>query len=378
LPRFGQGEGAESAAADAAVKPSEGGRGSDRDRGDRCGRGGAWGWASGNLAFLLFSLVALTMPLYLTNSYYLSILAFFAIRLMPTIGLNLLLGQAGQISLGHAAFIGLGAYGSALLTTRWGLDPWPAMFLAALLSALVAVVIGVPALRLKGHYLAMATLGFGEIVLILLIQLKGLTGGTDGVVGIPPLELGGWSLTDPRLFHVVVWSAALIMLRMALNLPRTRTGRALIALHRTEIAASSLGIDVAFHKLQVFVVSAVFASIAGSFLAHYVMFISPEGFGVTLSVLLVAGAVIGGLAGVWGAVWGAGLMVLLPEVLARYNEDYTLLAFGLLVIVVMIFLPEGLAGAPAKLRALRRTPPYTVASRTQAEPVEERGSECRS
>ena len=129
---------------------------------------------------------------------------------------------------------------------------------------------------------------------------------------------------------------------------------------------------------RVFVVSAIFASIAGSFLAHYVMFISPEGFGVTLSVLMVAGAVIGGLATVWGAVWGAGLMVLLPEVLARYNEDYTLLVFGLLVIVVMIFLPEGLAGAPARLLGLRRTLPDTVARRRQGEPVEERGSECRS
>jgi branched-chain amino acid transport system permease protein len=296
-------------------------------------------------AFLGFSLVAMSLPFFTSDGYYLSVLAFIATRLMAALGLNLLMGQAGQISLGHAAFIGLGAYGSAILTTRWGVDPWLAMAIAAILAGLVAGLIGGPTLKLKGHYLAMATLGFGEIVLILLIQLKSLTQGTDGIVGIPPLSLGGLSFADPKNFHWLAWGVALLMLRMSLNLTDSRVGRALKGLHRAEIAASSLGVNTAFQKMQIFVVSAVFASLSGSFYAHYVNYISPDSFTLTFSVILVTGVVIGGLSNVWGAVWGTLLMMLLPEYIKRFNEDYTYLVFGLLLIVIMIFMPGGLVSA---------------------------------
>lgn len=336
------------------------------------------GFLRRNGAFLALAAVMLSPGFLTSDTYYLSILAFMAIRLMTMSGLNLLMGQAGQVSLGHGAFVGMGAYGSAILTTRWGVDPWGAMVVAALISGLVALVVGVPSLKLRGHYLAMATLGFGEIVFILLIQLKGLTNGTDGITGIPPLALGPVDFADPQAFHLLVWLVALAIFRMALNLPRSRVGRSLRALHRAEVAASSLGVEVARRKVEIFVVSGIFGSIAGSFLAHYVMFISPDTFSLTFSILLVTGVVIGGLGSVWGAFWGTAVMVLLPEVLQRYNEDSTLLVFGVLVILIMIFLPGGLASAPEavsrRLAESRRGRSDT--SRSEGEAGEEEA--CRS
>lgn len=301
-------------------------------------------------AFAAFAVVVMFAPLLINNGYYLSILAFTATRLMITLGMNLLMGQAGQISLGHAAFVGIGAYGAAIMTIRWHIDPWLAMVLAAIISGIAAGIIGIPTLKLKGHYLALATLGVGEIVFILLVQLKGITNGTDGLTGIPTLAIGGirFSQYNPRAFHLLVWGVALIMFLISLNLSHSRVGRALKGLKRSEVAARSLGVNTAFHKVQIFVVSAVFASIAGSFYAYYVQYISPDSFTLTFSVLLLTGVVIGGLSSVWGAVWGTLVVALLPEYLRQY-DDYTNLVFGVLVIVIMIFLPSGMLGVPALL-----------------------------
>ncbi len=292
--------------------------------------------------YIAFSIVILSAPLFTGNIYYLSILAFMATRLMIVLGLNLLMGQAGQISLGHAAFAGIGAYGSAIMTTRWSMDPWLAMLLSAVLAAAVAGLIGVPTLKLKGHYLAMATLGFGEIVYILLVQLKWLTNGTDGIGGIPSLTIGSIDFGNAQMFHWLVWGVALLMLRISLNLVDSRVGRSLRGLHRAEIAAMSLGVNTSFRKVQVLMVSAVFASIAGSFYVHYVHYVSPVSYTIIFSVILVTTVVIGGLGNVWGAVWGSALMILLPEYLKRYNQDYTQLVFGVMLILTMIFLPGGL------------------------------------
>ena len=301
-------------------------------------------------AYIIFSAVMLSLPLYTKNAYFLSVAAFAATRLLLSLGLNLLMGQAGQISLGHAAFAGIGAYTSAILTTRTAINPWIAIVLGALFAAAIAGLIGVPTLKLRGHYLAMATLGFGEIVYILMVQLKGLTNGNDGIVGIPSLTLGPIDLSSPGAFHVFAWIVALLGLRIALNLADSRFGRALKGLHKDEVAAASLGVNTSYYKVLIFMVSAVFASVAGSLYAHYVMFISPDSWTLTFSVLLVAGVVIGGLGNVWGAVWGTGLMMVLPEFLKNYNQDYTNLVFGILLIVIMIFLPTGLVGIGSALR----------------------------
>jgi branched-chain amino acid transport system permease protein len=298
---------------------------------------GAVAYLRRHAAFIALVVVAMTIPAYVSDSYYLSILAFMATRFMLALGLSLLVGQAGQISLGQAAFVGIGAYGAALLTTRAGLNPWLAMVVAALIAASVAGLIGIPTLRLKGYYLAMATLGVNEIVYILLVQLKSLTHGTDGVTGIPSLSIGGIDLGQPRAYHVVVWAVALVMFRLALNLTQSRVGRSLRALRRSERAAASLGVPVAYRKVQVFVVAAVFASIAGSFDAYYVNYISPGEYTISLSIIAIAAVIIGGLRSVWGALWGAIVIEVLPEVLKRLGlEDYEHLVFGMLLVVIMI------------------------------------------
>ncbi len=287
--------------------------------------------------YFVFALVIMTVPAYLNDSYYLSVLAFMGTRFMMALGLSLLLGQAGQISLGQAAFVGIGAYGAAILTTRLGFDPWLAMALSALLAAVIAGLVGMPTLKLKGHYLAMATLGVNEIIYILLVQLKGLTKGTDGISGIPSLTIGGLDFGSPRAYHLLVWGVALVMLRFSLNLTRSRVGRSLRALRRSEPAAESLGVDTSYRKVQVFMLAAAFASIAGSFDAYYVHFISPDSYGISFSILLVSGVIIGGLGSIWGALWGSLAITILPEILKRVNEDVTNLVFGVLLIAIMIF-----------------------------------------
>jgi branched-chain amino acid transport system permease protein len=292
-----------------------------------------------NRAFVAFAAIALVLPAFVSNTYYLSILAFMATRLMMVVGLGLLMGQAGQVSLGHAAFVGVGAYGAAILTTKADLNPWLAMVVAAAAAAGVAALIGIPTLKLRGHYLAMATLGFNEIAFILMVQLKGLTNGTDGITGIPSLRLGPLDFGQPRLYHLLVWAVALLIFLFSLNLADSRLGRALKALRRSEPAAASLGINTSARKLQVFVISAVFASLAGSFDAYYVQFVSPDSYTITFSIILVASVIIGGLGRLWGPVWGTLVIVLLPEVIKRFNQDATNLVFGLLLIAIMIFVP---------------------------------------
>jgi len=303
--------------------------------------------------YLVFAVVVMTIPAYLSDAYYLSILAFMATKFMMAMGLSLLLGQAGQISLGQAGFVGIGAYGAAILTTKVGLDPWLAMFIAALLSATIAGLIGMPTLRLKGYYLAMATLGVNEIIYILIVQLKDLTNGTDGITGIPSLAIGGLDLGGPKAYHLVAWGVALLMLRFALNLSRSRVGRSLRALHRSEPAAQSLGVDTSYRKVQVFMLAAVFASIAGSFDAYYMNFVSPDSYTITFSIILITGVIIGGLGTVWGALWGTLAIVILPELLKRVNEDITNLVFGVLLIAIMVLWQGRSRGLWQTIRARR-------------------------
>jgi branched-chain amino acid transport system permease protein len=288
-------------------------------------------------AYSALVVILMTIPAYLGDSYYLSILAFIATRFMMVLGLSLLVGQAGQISLGQAAFVGIGAYGAAVLTTRVGLDPWLAMFLAALLSATIAGLIGIPTLRLKGYYLAMATLGVNEIVYILLVQLKVLTNGSDGITGIPSLSIGGLDLSQPKAYHLVVWAFALVMMRFALNASHSRVGRSLRALRQSERAAESLGVATSYRKVQVFMLAAVFASVAGSFDAYNVNFIEPKGYSITFSIILITAVIVGGLRSIWGALRGAIVIVVLPELLKRIGlGDYVNLVYGVLLVVMMI------------------------------------------
>ncbi len=290
--------------------------------------------------FLAFASFLLLLPLGVANDYYLNVLVFIGIHAIIVVGLDLLMGYTGQISLGHAAFFGLGAYVAGVLSARYGWTPLPELLVALPATALVAYLVGMPTLRLSGHYLAMATLGFGIIVFILLQGLSSVTGGPSGLTGIAEMSLLGLPVYDDLAFYYLTAACLLLCLLLSLNLVRSRVGRALRAIHGSETAASALGVDTAHFKVGIFVLSAVFAALAGWLYAHYVRFISPGSFGFAFSVKLVTMVVIGSLGSLWGAIFGAALLTSLPEFLSVFAE-YDILVFGALLMLVMIFMPRG-------------------------------------
>jgi branched-chain amino acid transport system permease protein len=291
----------------------------------------------------ILAIVLAFLPVLVRNPYYLGVLVFVGIYSLLTIGLSMLMGYAGQISLGHAGFFAIGAYTSGLLTTKGGFPPLFAFLVSMLLTACVAFLIGVPSLRLRGHYLAMATLGFGEIVHIALNASVDLTGGPSGFGEIPRIALGGLLVESALSRYYLVWGLVIVALLLSLNIVHSRVGRALRSIHGSEVAASAMGVNTARYKVQVFVLSAVYASVAGSLYAHFITFISPGSFDLTFSVLLVTMVVIGGMSSVWGALMGTVLLGLLPEVLRGF-KDYDILIYGAILLSMMMFMPEGLFG----------------------------------
>jgi branched-chain amino acid transport system permease protein len=290
--------------------------------------------------------IVAVMPLILPNRYFFDVAILVGLNAIVCIGLNLLIGYAGQISLGHAGFFGLGAYGSALLTQQ-GSPPTLALIAAAALVALIAFLLGRPILRLRGHYLAMATLGLGIIIAIVITTEERLTGGPDGM-NVAPFSLFGWSLAGERAWFWCVGALLLLCIWLSLNLVDSPIGRALRAIHGSETAAQAMGVDVARAKLKVFVVSAVFAAVAGSLTAHYSGFITPAKVGFLHSIELVTMVVLGGMASTYGAVFGAAILTALPQFLTVFRE-YEALVLGLTLMATMIFLPRGLVPSLAAL-----------------------------
>jgi len=301
----------------------------------------------------LFAVVVLAIAAALQNEYYFTLLNFIGIHTLLVVGLNLLLGYAGQISLGHAAFFGLGAYASGILTATYGVNPWLALLAGLVISGLSAFLIGIPALKLRGYYLAMATLGFGIIVYIILNEAHHLTGGPSGLSGIPSLSLAGFPLNTARRLYLLIWLVVGVFLALSANLVDSRAGRALRALHDTEAAAESLGVNTARLKLKIFVWSALYASLAGSLYAHTLNFIAPSSFGFMFSIKLVTMVVLGGMASIWGSLLGAGVLTVLPELLTVFH-DFEVIIFGAILMVVMIFLPRGLVRGLLDLWEFRR------------------------
>lgn len=297
-------------------------------------------WASprtGGLAAL--ALIIAVTPLALVNNYFYDVAILVGLNAIVCVGLNLLIGYAGQISLGHAGFFGLGAYGSALLVSRYGVPPLAALAAATAGVALMAWVVGRPILRLKGHYLAMATLGLGIIVSIVIANEDRITGGPDGMP-VPPLTVFGWALQGEQVWYWVVGACLLLAVWLALNLIESPTGRALRALHTSEVAAEVVGIDSARQKLKVFVISAVFAAIAGGLTAFYTGFITPSKASFMHSVELVTMVVFGGMASTFGAVVGAAVLTILPQALTVVKE-YEMMVLGAIMMATMIFFPRG-------------------------------------
>lgn len=298
-------------------------------------------WAYLAVAAALLALLIL-VPFDWFLGRYTTLMIFIGIYTVVTVGLCLLMGYTGQVSLGQAAFFGIGAYISAILSKTYGVNPWLAMLIAAVMTGAFAYIIGYPIFRLKGNYLAMATLGLGLIMWILFRELSHFTGGPDGMSGIPYLSIGGFIFDTPFRRYFLVWAFCLVILLISQNIVRSRTGRALRAIHGSEAASESIGINVDQFKVKILVLSAVYASIAGSLFVHHLRFVSPQPFDFLASVKLVVMAVIGGLASIWGAIFGAGATrILSDEILLRFGQ-WDIVIYGLILVVVMIFMPEGL------------------------------------
>ncbi len=297
-----------------------------------------------NRFILLFvAVMVYAMPLVVKNPYYLNVSNIVALNALVVAGLTLLIGYTGQISLGHGAFYAMGAYISGLMAIHLGWNPWITTLVAMVITALVATLIGIPTLRLKGHYLVMATLGFNLIVYILLVQLDDITGGPSGLPGIPPYSLGKLVLATDYRCYWLIWTVTLVGLFLSINLIHSRVGRALMAIRESEVAASCLGIETWKYKTKVFVLSAAMASLAGSLYAHYMTFISPKTFDIFYSVEVVAMVIIGGMGSLWGALLGAAFLTPLPYLL-HFFEEYKDLIYGIIFMSVLIYSPDGLVG----------------------------------
>ena len=281
---------------------------------------------------------------------YSDIMVFAAIYCFITIGLSILMGYAGQISLGHAAFFGIGAYVSAILTTRYGLNPWGCMLIGMAVAALVALLVGAPSLKLRGHYLAMATLAFGIIVFIIFNEEIEWTGGPDGMGEIPGLSLFGFELDTVGRYYYLVWLFVFAALIFTINIIQSQTGRALRAIHASETAANAMGVDITKLKIVVFIYSAILASLAGSFYAHYMNFINPSTFDLFFSIKLVIMIALGGMHEIWGAVIGAILITFLSFEWLHYFGEFEIIVYGAILLLVTIFLPHGLIGVPGIIR----------------------------
>lgn len=307
----------------------------------------------------LVALIAVA-PVLVGNNYQIFIITLIGLYTMLTMGLSLVMGYAGQVSLGHATFYGVGAYATALLSVRFGLPSWAALIAAAALTGLIGFILGVPIFRLRGHYLAMATLGLNVIFSLIIKNEVEVTGGPSGFSNIPPLSIGGFAFDSDTKMYYLVWAVTLGALWLSLNIVNSRVGRALRAIHTSEVAAETLGVDANAYKLRIFALAAGFAGLAGGLYAQAIHFISPSSFDLLVSVELVTMAAIGGLASIWGSIFGAATVVFLGQfirdkmnlVLAGASGEQEIIIFGIILVVIMVFLPEGLTAGGLKL--LRR------------------------
>ena len=291
--------------------------------------------------------IVIVLPWFFPSAYYYRIGALVFIFALAVVGLNLLMGFAGQVSLGHAGFLGIGAYSVAIGPMYFGMPSWLSLFAGAVLSGIVAFLVGRPILRLKGHYLAVATLGFGLLVAIVLSNEAGWTGGPDGMT-VPKLMLFGWSVRGSDAWYWIAGATCVLGFVLALNLMDSPTGRSLQAIHDSEIASLVLGIDVASKKLTIFIISAIYASVAGSYLALFNGHVTPDVAGFLRSIELVAMVVLGGMGSIVGSLVGAIVLVVLPQVLTVFHE-YEQALLGLIVMVFMIFLRQGIVPSVAAI-----------------------------
>lgn len=303
--------------------------------------------------------VALLLAPFVVSYYVLTQLSQVLIYSIIGFGLMLLAGFTGQLSLGHAAFMAVGAYTQAALVTA-GVPFFVAIACAALFAALVGIIVGLPALRVKGLYLGIATLAFGTIIEEIIARAEPITGGNAGLMA-PPVDLFGWRFADGPSFYYLCLFFAVCACLILVNLLRSPTGRAFVAIRDSEISAQSLGVNLAVYKTMSFAISAAFAGVAGGLYAHNIRFLSPDQFTIIQSIEMVMMIVIGGLGSIHGAVFGAMFLVFLPQAIGAMKDfmpaflaEATGLKptfFGLVLVLVIIFEPLGIYGAWLKTKA---------------------------
>lgn len=298
-------------------------------------------WATALAIFLPAIFLLLNAFDILGFDYLLHIAILCGVYVILSVSLDIIVGMAGLLNLGHVAFYAIGAYTTALLSLHLGLNFFISAIISALASGLCGLLLGMPTLRLRGDYLAIVTLGFGEILRITLNNWDSLTNGPRGLMGIKHPSIGSLVLERPLYLYYLVMLLVAISIFLYLRLERTRIGRALAAIREDEVAAASIGINVVKLKLFAFWIGASLAGLAGSFFASWTGFVSPDSFTFMESVLILCMVVLGGMGNVLGVSIGAIVMSSLPELLREF-KDYRMLFFGLLLVVMMAFRPEGI------------------------------------
>src|SRR5699024_6920868 len=299
--------------------------------------------------FLIFVIIVLILPWLGLSSFIITQATFTGIYAIVAVGHGLLMGYAGQICLAQAALYGVGAYTTAVVSKTFGLSPWIGLLFAILLPALIAYIVGHTMARLSGYYLAMATLAFGIIVSVLLVEWRSVTSGASGFYGIPSINLFGMTINQGVSYYYFVWFFAIIAVLIALNIVHSRIGRALRSIHDSEIAASSMGVNTGKYKMQIFVLSAMLAGLAGWLFAHMSYSIAPGSFGLDASILFLTMVVLGGSTSIWGALIGTVLIIainvfvhFLGNTVSFITSDFEHVMNGLILILVIMFMPKGL------------------------------------
>ena len=320
----------------------------------------------------LFLLMLVTLPLW-GNPYVIYLINLSCIAVVAALGLNLLIGYTGQISLGHAAFIAIGAYTTAILSTKVGLPFWACLLASGGVTAIVGFGLGVPCLKLKGLYLAMATMAFGVVIDFVVITWGKLTGGVRGI-NVAKVFIFGYPLdSDNKMYYFLVVLTILTVLAIK-NLVRTRVGRAFIAIRDRDIAAEVMGVNITAYKVMAFTISSFFAGIAGAMYSYTMGYIHPDHFTLLLSVQYLAIIIVGGLGTILGSIFGAVFIVLVPELIkgiagvsetlipalkGKYDEEWNIAVFGILIMIFLIFEADGLYGIWGRIKTGFKNWPYT-------------------
>lgn len=306
----------------------------------------------GNILLLIVLMLFVALPQLITVKYYLHLSILALIWVIMAQGQNLIQGYTGYVSIVQAGFMGIGAYSSALMSTKLGLPVSATIILAPLVTALFALVAGYPSLRVKGHYFAIVTLAFNMVIFIVLLNLTDLTNGEAGLSGIPKPGNGRGATIDfhdRQVYYYFVLIIAAVMTALAAVIVRSRVGQILLAIRQNEDLVASVGVAAWRYKLFAFVVSAMFAGLAGALYAHYQSFINPEIFSVAQSLDAILAVIIGGSGTLTGPVIGAFFVVFLPEYL-RFADSFRLILYGLILVLATIFMPRGIVGLAHDLK----------------------------